>query len=172
MQYIISLIAFVAVQATSFYSLTIQDSNGNSISFSGFEGKKVLFVNTASNSADTAQFIQLEQLYQANKDSLVVIAVPSNDFHHENVPDSLMFQSLHARFGVNFIVSQTMTVKDSSSTSALYQWLTKQSLNGAADSKVNKDFYKYLVNKNGQLIGIFSASETPMDSTITEAIKL
>lgn len=64
------------------YTLPAADG-GNGIHLSDYQDKKILFVNTASNSEYAIQYASLEQLYQRYKDSLVIIAVPSNSFGNE-----------------------------------------------------------------------------------------
>ena len=52
----------------------------------------------------------------------------------------------------------------------LYSWLTKKSLNGSQDSKVNWNFQKYLVDEEGNLVGVFSSDVGPLDVEIVSKL--
>ena len=68
---------------TSFYDLTAVANDGSVLHFNQFKGKKVLLVNTASDCGYTHQYEDLEKLYEQNKDKLVVIGFPANDFKEQ-----------------------------------------------------------------------------------------
>ena len=65
---------------TSIYDIKINDISGNSIDLNSFKGKKILFVNVASECGFTGQYGPLQQLYNTYKDKLMVIGVPCNQF--------------------------------------------------------------------------------------------
>src|SRR6185436_7438596 len=60
----------------SLYSLSIALNNGDLIPLSTYKGKKILFVNTASDCGYTDQYDDLQKLYEANKNKLVIIGFP------------------------------------------------------------------------------------------------
>jgi glutathione peroxidase len=155
---------------TGIYDFSLPSAQGvEPIHLSDYQGKKILIVNTASSSEQANQYTQLEELYEKYSDSLVVIAVPSNSFGNEQGSDSAIYNHLVDTYGVTFpVAGQTEVAGDS--TCQLYQWLTQKALNGAIDTKVKTDFQKFLVDSDGQLIGVFAASVDPMSSDIQDAI--
>lgn len=155
----------------SIYSLSFRDTNGHLIHLSDFRGKKILFVNTASSGPYVKQYASLEQLYQQNKDSLVIIAFPSNDFGNE--PDSSnqhIQTSVYGQFNIHFILASRISVRGSGQDS-LYQWLTNSDKNGVKTNDAQSDFYKYLVDGSGNWIGVFSGMVDPMSKEMLDAIK-
>ena len=89
--------------AISFYSLTGVKNNGESFSFETLKGKKVLLVNTASACGYTPQYDELEKLYESNKELLVIIAFPANDFGaQEQGSDEQIAAFCKVNFGVTF----------------------------------------------------------------------
>ena len=166
------IIGISSLFTTSIYTNHYTALNGNEISLSQYQNKKMLLVNMASESALAAvQIPQLEQLYQQYKDSLVVIGFPSNDFGNEPRSDSDLKLLMQNTYHTTFPVSVKIGVKDSTAnTHLLYKWLQNQSENGNSSAKVRKDFQKFLIEKNGTIIGIFSAKINPLDSIITKAI--
>ena len=51
-----------------------------------------------------------------------------------------------------------------------FHWLRYASENGVLDGVTGRDFQKYLIGRDGKIIGIFNASVLPMDSTVIDAI--
>ena len=169
MQAISILIKLIASQLISFYSLSLNDTNGQPIPFSSFQGKKVLIVNTGINTADSVQYGKLEQLYQKYKDSLVIIAVPSDDFGHAPVSNGSIRNFVYSRYNIHYILAAKSSVKGSS-ISSLYNWLANQSQNGSMSIGVRSDFYKYLINNDGLPVAIFNRSVDPMSDEVQNAI--
>src|SRR5882672_9079035 len=116
---------FLLVSIISFnniYDYSVADIDGNTINLVQFKGKKILLVNTSSNSRYTSQYKSLEQLYQKYKDSLVIIAIPSNSFGHEPSTNALVKQFLVKNYKSHFIIAQKMDVAGINQSS-LYNWL-------------------------------------------------
>jgi glutathione peroxidase len=155
---------------TGIYDLSINDIDGNIINLSQFKGKKILLVNTASDSKYTFQYKSLEQLYQRYKDSVVVIAIPSNSFGHEISNNIEIKQFISGNYKTHFLISQKMEVAGDNQAS-LYNWLTHATQNGAMDNTLRGDFYKFLVDGSGNLMGAFAPSVDPMSEQIQSAIE-
>ena len=65
---------------SAFYDIKIKDIDGDQMDLKKFKGKKLLIVNVASQCGFTPQYDDLQKLYLAHKDKLVVLGVPCNDF--------------------------------------------------------------------------------------------
>jgi glutathione peroxidase len=165
----IALLLATLVFTISIYSLTANDVDGGTIHFSDFSGKKILIVNTASNSSAASQYARLEELYRLYKDSLVIIAFPSNSFGNEPGNNQSIKDSVMNKYNIHFVLGEKINVTGLSQA-PIYQWLTQESQNGMTDNEIVGDFQKFLVNKNGTLIGVFSPVIDPMDSLIQNAI--
>jgi glutathione peroxidase len=55
-------------------------------------------------------------------------------------------------------------------TNNVYKWLLNKSQNGVMNTVVKTDFQKYLLNKNGALVGVFDSSTHVNGTVIAEAI--
>jgi glutathione peroxidase len=169
---IIILVAFLGgLSTTSIYDLQVTAIDGSTINLSSFQGKKVLFVNTASNSKYVNQYASLEQLYQLYKDSLVVIAFPSNSFGNEPGNASSIQTFVNNTYNIHYFLAAPVSVSSGSTQSPIYQWLTQISQNGTMNNQVTGDFDKFLMNGSGKLVGEFGSRIDPMDSIIVNAIK-
>lgn len=65
----------------NFYELTVTDAKGNEVPMSGFRGKVVVVVNTATGCGFTPQYEPLEKMYEKYHDKgLEIVDVPCNQF--------------------------------------------------------------------------------------------
>jgi glutathione peroxidase len=155
---------------SSIYSFKIEGWNHESIDFNDFRGKKILVVNIATGSARVSQVAALQQLQDLYRDSLVVIGFPSNSFGNETMAEEQLRHYYAIEFGAEFRMAAKNSV-NGSDIQPIYFWLTRKSENGGADSEVNSDFQKYLIDVDGTLIGLFSGELSPLDAHIVNAIK-
>ena len=162
------LTSFKNISAQSIYDSKINTIDGVSIDFNDFKGKYILFVNVASKCGFTKQYAQLEELYQAYKNDLVVIGLPCNQFGGQEPGDAQEIKSFCTEnFGVSFIITEKINTKGPE-LHPIYAWLTDKKLNGKINSTVKWNFQKYLLNKDGKLIDYFNSTTSPMSSKITK----
>lgn len=152
---------------TPFYSLTVTGNNGQPINLGTFKGKKILICNTASNCGYTAQYGDLEKLYEQFKDRLVVIGFPANDFKsQEPLDDEGIDAFCKINFGVTFPLAKKSVVIKSDEQNPVFNWLTHAAQNGWCDQEPLWNFCKYLVDEEGKLIAFFAHSVSPLDEQI------
>ena len=148
----------------SFYSLKAILNSGEEISFEMFRGKKVMLVNVASECGFTPQYAELEKLYQQNK--ITVLGFPSNNFGgQEPLNDEKIAKFCKVNFGVTFPIFKKNDVTGVEKQT-VYKWLTDPGKNGWNEQEPKWNFYKYLVDENGNLAKIFSSSVSPLDTKI------
>ena len=156
----------------SVYDLSVVMNNGDSLPLSNFKGKKILFVNTASDCGYTDQYDALQKLYEENKDRLVIIGFPANDFkEQEKGTDEEIAQFCRINYGVTFPLAKKSSVIAGPEQNAVFQWLTDKSKNGWTNKKPTWNFSKYLVNEQGMLINYFDPSIIPTGKEVIEAIE-
>ncbi|MEP6615067.1 MAG: glutathione peroxidase [Ginsengibacter sp.] len=154
----------------SFYNLSAQANNGQVVSFETFRDKKVLLVNLASKCGFTPQYKELEDLYRQNKNKLTVIGFPSDDFGgQEPGNDTEIAEFCRINYGVSFHLFHKDHVTGEEKQK-VYQWLTTPELNGWNQEEPRWNFFKYLVNENGQLVKIFSSAVSPTGPEITNLL--
>ncbi len=152
----------------SIYDIAINGLDGKPISLKAFKGKKILFVNVASECGFTNQYKELQALSDAYADKLVVIGSPCNQFGNQEPGNSSQIQEFcELNFGVTFLLTEKIAVKGSNQH-PLYQWLTSKELNGKKNSSVKWNFQKYLVDDKGNLIDYYFSITKPMSSRITK----
>jgi len=130
-----------------------------------------LLVNTASDCGYTNQYDDLQKLYEENKDKLVIIGFPANDFkEQEKGSDEEIAQFCKLNFGVSFPLMKKSTVIKSPQQNTIFQWLTDSTKNGWNNKPPRWNFTKYLVNEEGMLTDYFGSSIPPMSKDVIDAI--
>lgn len=154
---------------TSIYTLQFTDVDGNQVSMNSFQGKKILLVNIATGSSRIGQLTGLQQLHQTYGDSVVIIAFPSNSFDNEARTNAEIKQFCQGNYGVTFRIAAKNSVTGAG-VQSIYNWLANISENGVMNGTVGRDFQKFLISKQGSLIGVFSPSVAPTDPLIVNAL--
>ena len=157
----------------SIYALSVKLNDGSVLEMEKFRGNKLLIVNTASNCGYTAQYKELQTLYERYKGSLAVIAFPANDFKDQEKGNDMEIASFcRSEFGVRFPVASKSSVKKNQNQNKIFTWLTNKTWNGWNDREPNWNFSKYLVNEEGILTHYFDPGISPLGVEITEALHL
>ncbi len=147
----------------NFYSLKAIANTGKEIEFETFKEKKVLLVNLASKCGFTPQYAELEELHQQNKD-VIILGFPANNFGaQEPGSDEEIAEFCKINYGVTFRLFKKDDVKGANKQ-PVYQWLTDANKNGWNSEEPKWNFYKYLVDENGNLVNVFSSSVSPKDA--------
>lgn len=166
----LALLAFplgALAASASLYDYTVQSIDGKPIPLKTYQGKVALVVNTASQCGFTPQYEGLQKLYSKyNKQGLVVLGFPSNDFGGQEPGSSEEIQQFcSSKFHVTFPMFEKVTVKVGAGQSPVYKFL---SANGDIPSW---NFGKYLVNKQGKVVAFFGSTTKPDDPKLASAIE-
>lgn len=154
----------------SIYDYKVEALDGSTIDFSDFKGKKILIVNTASKCGYTPQYEGLQTLYEQYQNKLIIVGFPSNNFgHQEPGTDEEIAIFCKKNYGVTFPMASKISVKGNE-IAPIYIWLTNKDYNNYKNSTVNWNFQKYLIDENGNLIGVFSSKVTPDSEELLNAI--
>lgn len=154
-----------------FHSLIVNLNNGADLPLETLKNKKVLIVNTASNCGYTRQYEELQKLYNAYREKLVVIAFPSNNFkEQEKGSDEEIASFCQVNFGVTFPIASKSIVIKTVQQNKVFEWLTHKELNGWNDKPPSWNFSKYLVNEDGSLTHYFDPAVSPLSVEVQKAI--
>ncbi len=122
-----------------------------------YQGRVVLIVNTASKCAYTSQYEGLEQLYARYRErGLVVLGFPSNDYGGQEPGTEAQIKTFcRLTYSVNFpMFEKTHARQDVADP--LYR-----KLGGLAGEYPRWNFHKYLLDRDGKLVGSFPSSVRP-----------
>ena len=154
-----------------FHQLSVELINGKKLSFENLKGKKVLLVNTASDCGYTAQYAELQKLYQHSKEDLQIIAFPANDFKdQEQGNEQEIEQFCQKNYGVRFPLTKKTVVLDAEGQHPVFYWLTHKEQNGWNEKKPEWNFAKYLVDEEGRLTHYFAPEVSPLSTEMIRAV--
>lgn len=150
----------------SIFDIQINSLQGNKITLHNFKGKKILFVNVASECGFTPQYKDLQKLHELYLDKLVIIGVPCNQFGKQEPGKNKEIEAFcEVNYGVSFLLTEKIKVKGKEQH-PLYNWLTNKAENGRKNSSVKWNFQKYLLDENGDLIDYYYSTTSPLSSKI------
>lgn len=138
--------------------------NGTEQPLSLYEGKVVVVVNVASECGFTRQYEGLQNLYEAKRDrGFSVLAFPCNQFGGQEPGDGPAIEHFcTTRFGVTFPLFDKIDV-NGDNAHPLFQWLKSQKPGLLGSEAIKWNFTKFLVGRNGQVIGRYAPTTTPAD---------
>jgi len=148
--------ASTSLPPNSIYRLSVKDSNGAVVSLAKYAGMVTLVVNVACKWGKTAvTYTQLKELQtRLEPHGFSVLAFPSNDFRQEYESDAEIQSFLEENFEPNFPVFGISEL----SGNPVYQQLQRH----VPDASVKHNFFKYLVNRQGIAVHLYSKKQDPL----------
>jgi glutathione peroxidase len=154
-------------ETTNFYSLRAETLEGKPADLSAYRGKVALVVNVASACGLTPQYTGLQKLHTELKaKGFTVLGFPSNDFgaQEPGTPEQIR-QFCSTNYNVDFPLFAKVQTKAGAGQSPVYA-----SLNAATGQLPDWNFGKYLVGKDGKVLGFYPPKTTPDDPRLRAAI--
>ena len=141
----------------SIYDFTVNDNKGNSVSLSEFKGKVLLIVNTATKCGLTHQYEGLEKLYEKYRDrGFEILDFPCNQFAFQAPGSAEKIDSFCTlKYNTKFRRFEKIKV-NGGDTAPIYQYLKQQK-----PGRIEWNFAKFLIDRNGQVSERFSPQEKP-----------
>ncbi len=145
--------------------------DGKEVALSAYRGSALLIVNVASRCGFTPQYEGLEALYRKWKDrGFVILGFPSNDFAGQEPGSNEEIAAYCKRtWDLSFPLFAKVSVKGAGAA-PLYQTLTTKTLR-AFQGDVEWNFNKFLVDKDGHVVGRFGSRTEPSDAELDAAIQ-
>lgn len=142
-------------------SFSAQSLDGQDVDLSAYDGQVRLIVNTASQCGFTPQYKGLQKLHDDFGDQgFTVLGFPCDQFGNQEFDgDAEIASFCEKNFGVSFPMFSKIDV-NGSDAHPLFQWLRKQK-GGLLGNKIRWNFTKFLVGKDGKVIGRYAPTTTP-----------
>jgi glutathione peroxidase len=156
--------------ADSLYDLPLKDIDGKDTSLKAYQGKALLIVNVASKCGFTKQYEGLQAIYKKYEgQGLVVCGFPCNQFGgQEPGSEADIKQFCSDKYDVTFPMFSKMEV-NGAGRSPLYKLLAGKESPYPGDIRWN--FTKFLVGRDGKIVGRFDSKVKPDSEELTKAIE-
>ncbi|RXZ80655.1 glutathione peroxidase [Paenibacillaceae bacterium] len=171
----------------SVYQFVANSIRGSEVQLSEYRGKPLLIVNTASKCGYTPQYAELQKLYEQYKDQgLVILGFPCNQFGGQDPGENEEINIFcQINYGVSFPLFEKVEVRDETKH-PLFAYLIEQAPFAGfdqstpagqkmqamfeknmpeqlQDDEIKWNFTKFLIDRNGQVVGRFESPVNPVD---------
>lgn len=143
------------------YDYVVKNRKNEDVKLSNYKGKVLLIVNTATGCGFTPQYEGLEKLYQKyHEQGLEILDFPCNQFGNQ-APGSNdeIHEFCTLKYNTSFDQFAKIDVNGKEEL-PLYTFLKNQK-KGVLSKKIKWNFTKFLVDKNGNVVGRFAPTVTP-----------
>jgi glutathione peroxidase len=175
---------------TAIQEIPLKTIRGTDASLADYAGKVLLVVNVASKCGLTPQYEGLEKLYKDYQDKgLVVLGFPANDFKEQEPGSNEEIESFcTTNYGVDFPMFEKL-VATGADKHPLYAALTTAvpektgdaqlwrdrlkgyGIDATEDPEVLWNFEKFLIDRDGNVVGRFAPQVAPDDTALVGAIE-
>jgi glutathione peroxidase len=156
----------------SVHDFTVKTIRGDETKLGDYKGKVLLIVNVASACGYTPQYDGLEKLYEEYKDKgFAVLGFPANDFGAQEPGTNEEIQTFcTTKFGVKFPMFSKVSVKGEG-IEPLFDYLQSKETNPQFGGAIKWNFNKFLIGKDGSVIGRFEHKVDPLSADVKAAIE-
>ena len=177
---------------TSLYDIPLIKIDGTATSLREYAGFVLLIVNVASKCGFTPQYAALEKFYEETRDrKFAVLGFPANDFEQQEPGSDAEISSFCTlTYGVQFPMFAKITVigpekhplyarltascPTTTGRASFEDLLRKYDTEPNASPEVVWNFEKFLIGRNGEVMGRFAPDilpeAAPLHAAITSAI--
>src|SRR5699024_435429 len=147
---------------STFYTMSAETIQGETLPMSEYEGKVVVGVNTASKCGFTPQYKGLQALYEEYGDQgLVVLGFPCNQFgQQEPENDAAIEEFCELNFGVTFPMFAKVEV-NGDGAHPIFKWLKSEAPGILGSEGIKWNFTKFLINKKGEVVQRYAPKDKP-----------
>ncbi|WP_263355536.1 glutathione peroxidase [Acidicapsa ligni] len=149
------------------YDYSAASLSGDDIPLAQYEGEVLVIVNTASKCGFTPQYAGLEGLYKQYIDrGVVILGFPCNQFGGQEPGTSAeIAQFCELNYGVSFPIFAKIDV-NGPNAHPLYKFLKQEKpgiLGVVGLSAIKWNFTKFLIDREGKVVGRYGSSTAPAD---------
>ena len=155
----------IQVQNQGIYNFSARALDGREISLAQYRGQVLVIVNTASKCGFTPQYAGLESLYRQYKDrGVTVLGFPCNQFGAQEPGTSAdIAQFCESNYEISFPLFARIDV-NGADAHPLYKFLKSErsGILGVLGLRAIKwNFTKFLVSRDGKVVGRYAPTTTP-----------
>ena len=143
------------------YDFKVRSAKGEEVSMADYKGKVLLIVNTATGCGFTPQYEGLQKLYDKYKDKgLEILDFPCNQFGHQAPgTEEEIKEFCTLKYKTTFPLFAKVEV-NGKNEEPLFRYLKSQE-GGFLGDDIKWNFTKFLVSRNGTVIGRYAPITKP-----------
>ncbi len=144
----------------SIYDFNVTTNKGEEVNLGQYKGKVLLIVNTATGCGFTPQYEGLENMYKKyNEQGFEILDFPCNQFAFQAPGDDAKIdQFCTLKYNTTFPRFKKIKV-NGGGADPLYDYL-KENTDG---KRIKWNFTKFLIDREGNIVGRFAPSDKPED---------
>ncbi|KAJ3693023.1 hypothetical protein LUZ60_012118 [Juncus effusus] len=149
--------------AGSVHDFTVKDLKGKEVDLSVYKGKVLMIVNVASQCGlANSNYTELSQLHEKYKDKgFEILAFPCNQFGGQEPGNNEQIQEFACtRFKAEYPIFHKVNV-NGENAAPIFKYL-KASKGGIFGESIKWNFTKFLVDKEGQVVGRYAPINSPL----------
>lgn len=160
------------VKVPAALDFVVKDIDGKPVKLARYAGDVILMVNVASKCGNTPQYEGLQKIYDKYKaKGFTILAFPANDFGKQEPGDEKTIKEFcEATYKVKFPLFSKIVVKGDEQA-PLYKFLTSKETDEKFAGDIDWNFAKFLINRNGEVVGRFKAGVKPESEPVIAAIE-
>jgi len=145
---------------------------GKDVHLDKYRGNVVLIVNVASECGLTPQYKELQALHEKyGKEGLRIVGFPCNQFGGQEPGSADEIRDFcTTNYGVTFDLFEKVDV-NGENTCPLYKHLKKLNTKPKGAGDIGWNFEKFVLNRNGEVIGRFEPRTQPEDPVVIGVIE-
>jgi len=146
----------------SIYDIEVKTIDGQTITMDKYKNRVMLIVNVASKCGFTGQYEGLEALHvKYAEKGLSVLGFPCNQFMSQEPGTEAEIKSFCSlTYGVKFDMFSKIDV-NGDNAHPLYKFLKEKEPGFLGSEAIKWNFTKFLVDKNGNVVGRYGSSTKP-----------
>jgi len=150
------------IMTESIFTVKLNRLDGSETSLQEYKGKVLLIVNTASQCGFTPQYIGLESLYKKYADKgFAVLGFPCNQFGAQEPGNASEIANFcDTNYHISFPLFTKIDV-NGDNAHPLYKYLKSQAKGVLGSETIKWNFTKFLVNRNGDVVGRYASMTKP-----------
>ena len=153
------------------YEIPLTTLDGKPASLADYKGEVLLVVNVASKCGYTPQYAGLETLYETYAArGFHVLGFPCNQFLFQEPGGADAITSCSLSYGVSFPIFEKLAVRGRKQH-PLYSELVKAKTDEGKGGGIKWNFEKFLISREGEVIGRYRTKVEPLDPSLTGAIE-
>jgi glutathione peroxidase len=158
--------------AKNVHDFSVKTIDGKTKSLADYKGSVLLVVNVASECGYTPQYTGLEALQKEfGAKGLRVLGFPANNFGAQEPGTNDQIKTFcTTKFGVTFDMFSKVSVQGEG-MEPLFDFLQSEETNPKFGGAIKWNFNKFLIGKNGDVIGRFIHKVDPASAEVKGAIE-